>query len=106
MATIKILSIRPEINRGGWDVTIQLSNVLKTQNKTFYWPQKDKPNNKILKDKFKYFSDQFDVVEPEPEKNYSETEINTILKEKKYFTNGNKFPDDLPDKSDVLKVVK
>ena len=104
MATIKILSIRPEINRGGWDVTIELSNVSKTQNKTFYWPGEVKPNDKILKDKFNYFSDKFDT-EIEPEKIYSESEINTILKEKKYFTNGNKFPDDLPDKPDILKAV-
>ena len=104
MATIKILSIKPEINRGGWDVTIELSNNLKTQNMIFYWPLTDKPDDKILSDKFKYFSDKFDVVEPELEKFYTESEINTILKEKNYFTNGNKFPNDLPNNK--IKVVK
>ena len=106
MAKIKILSVKPEINRGGWDVTIELSNVSKTQNKTFYWPGKDKPNDKILKDKFDYFSDKFDTVESEPEKIYSESEINIILKKKKYFVSDEKFPGDLPDKLDVLKAVQ
>jgi len=103
MATIKILSIRPETNRGGWDVTIELSNVSKTQNKTFYWPDKDKPDNKILSDKFDYFSDKFDT-EIEPEKIFSGSEINEILREKKYFVADEKFPDDLIEKT--IKAAK
>jgi len=103
MATIKILSIRPEINRGGWDVTIELSNVSKTQNKTFYWPGKDKPDEKILADKFTYFSDQFDAPEPIPEKIYTETEVVKELITKKYLVEGQKFSD-LPAKQTVSEV--
>ena len=45
------------------------------------------------------------VVSVEPEKIYSETEINNILKEKKYFSGNEKFPNDLVTKLDAKEVT-
>jgi len=48
--------------------------------------------------------DKFLEPEPEIEISYSNTEINEILKKKKYFIGNEKFPDDLPDKPIVLEI--
>ena len=45
------------------------------------------------------------VVSVEPEKIYSEYEINTILKDKKYFSGNEKFPNDLVTKLDAKEVT-
>ena len=107
MATIKVLSIVPEQHRGGWDVGIELSNATKKENMVFYWSGKDKPDDKILEQKFQYFSNQFDEVEPTPEKIYTESEVVKVLVEKKYLVVGQKLSD-LPVKSiaAVEEVVK
>jgi len=89
--------------RQGWDVTIELSNETKTQNMVFYWPGKAEPDEKILADKFTYFSDQFDAPEPIPEKIYTETEVVKELITKKYLVEGQKFSD-LPAKQTVSEV--
>lgn len=95
MATIKILSVKPEIYRGGWDVTVELSNMAKTENVTFYWPRKEKPDDRILAGKFQYLGTQFDAPEPVQEKTYAQSEVDRILIDKKYFIAGQHFPIDL-----------
>jgi len=98
---IKILKVESLTYRPGWDVTIQKvsTDEKKTENMTFYWPGKERPDEKILAGKFAYFQQQFDEPEPVPEKVYTQFEIDAVLKEKKYFTNGQHFPGDLPTKT-------
>ena len=103
MATIKILNKTKLDYRPGWDVSIELSNKTKKGTKLFYWPGKDEPDEKILSDKFKYFSDQFDKLEPVPEKIYTEAEIVKELIAKKYLVKGQKLAD-LPVKQIIAKV--
>jgi len=45
------------------------------------------------------------VVSVEPEKIYSESEINTILKDKKYFSGNEKFPNDLVTKPTAKEIT-
>lgn len=45
-----------------------------------------------------------DVVSVEPEKIYSESEINSILKEKKYFSGNEKFPEGLVAKPNAEEI--
>jgi len=42
------------------------------------------------------------IPEPEPEKVYTQKEIDNVLVEKKYFTSGKKFPGDLPTKVEAV----
>jgi hypothetical protein len=46
------------------------------------------------------------VPEPEPEKVYTQKEIDDTLIEKKYFTPGKMFPADLPTKTVAVNNVK
>jgi len=39
------------------------------------------------------------LPEPEPEKTYTQSEVEAVLKEKKYFLNGQHFPGDLAAKT-------
>ena len=45
------------------------------------------------------------VVSVEPEKIYSESEINTILRNKKYFSGDEKFPNDLVTKPTTKEIT-
>ena len=45
------------------------------------------------------------VVSVEPEKMYSDSEINMILKDKKYFLGNEKFPDDLVTKPTTKEIT-
>ena len=100
MANIKILSVQPEYYRGGWNVLIEISNLEKgISNLLFYWKEKDKPNDKLLENKLRYFSDQYDEPIKPVEKDYLQSDIDKILRDKKYFNPNDKFPEDLPEKS-------
>ncbi len=102
---VKLIKTEKLTFRPGWDVTIELINETKKENITFYWPRKEQPDEKILADKFKYLETQFNEAESAPVKTYSQTDIDNILKEKKYLTGDQHFPSDLPIKITAIGGV-
>jgi hypothetical protein len=65
--------------------------------KIFYWPEEEKPNEDILRDKFEEFKATFNRVHPIRPKTFTEKEIVQILIDKNYLSAGQTL-EDLPIK--------
>ncbi len=98
MASIMITKTEQLKYREGFDVSVVMeSDDGRKGYKTFFVPGKIEPTKETLQVKLDKFIEDFNTVPVEP-KIYQQEEIDEILVQKKYFTQGQKFPDDLPGK--------
>ena len=79
--------------RQGWDVTLWMEHEGKEGWVTFYWPQKDKPDEKILSDKAVHLVNNFiDFLnQVEVKDTFTRDEVEASLKEKGYLTGEQTF---------------
>jgi len=105
MASIVINSTTKAIHRKGYNVSVfMVADDGRERSKTFYKNSDTEPTQESLQPKLDRFLEDHNTPGLGPEKVYTESDINKILKEKKHFKDGDKFPDDLKDK-ETLEVI-
>jgi hypothetical protein len=100
MTIAKLMRVVAEPHRGGYDVTAEMTDGLRTSAVTFFVPKRGEtvPDAKNLATKLAAFCDKFDEPAPAEEKVYAESEIVALLVQKKYLQEGQKLAD-LPVKA-------
>jgi len=87
--TCKLNRVDPLDYRPGWDVTCVVTDGVRTQGMTFYWPEKEQPNEKVLALKFQALCDGFDAEKAiVPDTMLSKRDVESLLIEKQLLKTG------------------